>query len=98
MPCIAINRSLESQLFNKANELQEDISLKRFDQRVALLHLGAVRAQVGHLSINLHCNVQFNSTRLMKEETVWVENFFVGKHIVTVKVNRACSRESRRLF
>lgn len=38
-------RSLESQLFNKANELQEDISLKRFDQRVARLHLGAIRAQ-----------------------------------------------------
>ena len=39
-------RSLESQLFNKANELQEDISLKRFDQRVAQLHLGAIKAQV----------------------------------------------------
>merc|ERR1719225_409900 len=38
-------RSLESQLFNKANELQEDISLKRFDQRVAQLHLGAIKAQ-----------------------------------------------------
>ena len=40
-------RSLEAQLFNKANELQEDISLKRFDQRVAHLHLAAIRAQVG---------------------------------------------------
>ena len=39
-------RSLESQLFNKANELQEDISLKRFDLRVAQIHLSAVRAQV----------------------------------------------------
>merc|ERR1712083_482418 len=38
-------RSLEAQLFNKANELQEDISLKRFDQRVAHLHLAAIRAQ-----------------------------------------------------
>ncbi|GLG98250.1 Uncharacterized protein GBIM_04837, partial [Gryllus bimaculatus] len=38
-------RSLESSLFNKANELQEDISLKRFDLRVAQIHLGAVRAQ-----------------------------------------------------
>merc|ERR1719225_1084322 len=38
-------RSLDSQLFNKANELQEDISLKRFDHRVALLHLAAIRAQ-----------------------------------------------------
>ncbi|XP_049845154.1 uncharacterized protein LOC126297890 isoform X7 [Schistocerca gregaria] len=38
-------RSLESSLFNKANELQEDISLKRFDLRVAQIHLGAVKAQ-----------------------------------------------------
>jgi hypothetical protein len=38
-------RSLESQLFNKANELQEDISLKRFDHRVAHLHLAAIKAQ-----------------------------------------------------
>jgi aromatic ring-cleaving dioxygenase len=40
-------RSLESSLYNKANELQEDISMKRFDLRVAQIHLGAVRAQVG---------------------------------------------------
>uniref|UniRef100_A0A1V1FKT3 Putative cysteine-rich protein 13 n=1 Tax=Reticulitermes speratus TaxID=60591 RepID=A0A1V1FKT3_9NEOP len=38
-------RSLESSLYNKANELQEDISMKRFDLRVAQIHLGAVRAQ-----------------------------------------------------
>ncbi|XP_066994256.2 SH3 and cysteine-rich domain-containing protein 3 isoform X7 [Anabrus simplex] len=38
-------RSLESSLYNKANELQEDISLKRFDLRVAQIHLGAVKAQ-----------------------------------------------------
>jgi hypothetical protein len=39
-------RSLESSLYNKANELQEDISMKRFDLRVAQIHLAAVRAQV----------------------------------------------------
>ena len=39
-------RSLESALFNKANELQEDISLKRFDLRVAQIHYSAVKAQV----------------------------------------------------
>jgi hypothetical protein len=33
-------------LYNKANELQEDISMKRFDLRVAQIHLAAVRAQV----------------------------------------------------
>ena len=43
---VSPNRSLESQLFNKSNELQEDISLKRFDLRVAQIHLAAVRAQV----------------------------------------------------
>ena len=53
-PLIPINwnlflvfRSLESQLFNKANEVQEDISGKRFDQKLAQIHLAAVRAQVG---------------------------------------------------
>ena len=44
--CYIFFRSLESQLFNKANELQEDISLKRFDQRIAQIHLAAVKAQV----------------------------------------------------
>ena len=44
-------RSLESQLFNKANELQEDISLKRFDQRIAQIHLAAVKAQVSSFYI-----------------------------------------------
>ncbi|XP_054275367.1 uncharacterized protein LOC128994676 isoform X10 [Macrosteles quadrilineatus] len=38
-------RSLESQLYNKVNELQEDISIKRFDLRTAQIHLAAVRAQ-----------------------------------------------------
>ena len=36
-------------MYNKANELQEDISMKRFDLRVAQIHLGAVRAQVSTL-------------------------------------------------
>ncbi|XP_055949284.1 uncharacterized protein LOC129983710 isoform X7 [Argiope bruennichi] len=39
-------RSLESCLFNKANELQEDVSLKKFDLQVAHIHLAAVRAQL----------------------------------------------------
>ncbi|XP_065155672.1 uncharacterized protein Stacl isoform X5 [Atheta coriaria] len=38
-------RSVEAQLFNKANEIQEDISMKRFDLRVAQLHLSAIHAQ-----------------------------------------------------
>lgn len=39
-------RSLEASLFNKANEIQEDISMKRFDLRVAQMHLKAINSQV----------------------------------------------------
>jgi hypothetical protein len=39
-------RSVEAALYNKANELQEDISMKRFDLRVAQIHLSAINAQV----------------------------------------------------
>ncbi|KAJ8976792.1 hypothetical protein NQ317_014135 [Molorchus minor] len=39
-------RSVEASLYNKANELQEDISMKRFDLRVAQLHLRAINSQV----------------------------------------------------
>lgn len=39
-------RSADSALYNKANELQEDISMKRFDLRVAQMHLSAINAQV----------------------------------------------------
>ncbi|XP_067135892.1 protein vav isoform X5 [Centruroides vittatus] len=39
-------RSLESNLYNKSNELQEDISMKRFDLQVANIHLAAVKAQL----------------------------------------------------
>lgn len=39
-------RSVEAALYNKANELQEDISMKRFDLRVAQIHLRAINAQV----------------------------------------------------
>lgn len=39
-------RVLESQLFNKSSELQEDISMKKFDLQTKRLHLAALRAQV----------------------------------------------------
>lgn len=39
-------RGLDSSLYNKANELQEDISMKKFDLRAKQIHLSAVRAQV----------------------------------------------------
>ncbi|CRL05816.1 CLUMA_CG018842, isoform A [Clunio marinus] len=38
-------RGLDSSLYNKANELQEDISMKKFDLRAKQIHLSAVRAQ-----------------------------------------------------
>ncbi|XP_044755270.1 uncharacterized protein LOC123314203 [Coccinella septempunctata] len=38
-------RSVEASLYNKANELQEDISMKRFDLRVSHMHLSAINAQ-----------------------------------------------------
>ncbi|XP_066950480.1 uncharacterized protein Stacl isoform X17 [Macrobrachium rosenbergii] len=38
-------RNIEANLFNKVNEIQEDLSLKRFDLRVAQVHLSAVKAQ-----------------------------------------------------
>ncbi|XP_074036554.1 SH3 and cysteine-rich domain-containing protein isoform X3 [Leptinotarsa decemlineata] len=38
-------RSVEASLYNKANELQEDISMKRFDLRVAQIHLSAINSQ-----------------------------------------------------
>lgn len=43
---MAFCRSLDSSLFNKANEIEEDISMKRFDLRVAQIHIAAVKAQV----------------------------------------------------
>ncbi|CAH1104158.1 unnamed protein product [Psylliodes chrysocephalus] len=38
-------KSVEASLYNKANELQEDISMKRFDLTVAQIHLSALNAQ-----------------------------------------------------
>ncbi|XP_030766910.1 uncharacterized protein LOC115890735 isoform X4 [Sitophilus oryzae] len=38
-------RSVDASLYNKANELQEDISMKRFDLKVAQIHLRAINSQ-----------------------------------------------------
>lgn len=43
-------RVLESQLYNKSSELQEDISMKKFDLQTKRLHLAAIRAQVSIIS------------------------------------------------
>ena len=39
-------RTVESNLYNKTSELQEEICLKKLDLRVAQLHLAAVKVQV----------------------------------------------------
>uniref|UniRef100_A0A0K8TBJ8 Phorbol-ester/DAG-type domain-containing protein n=1 Tax=Lygus hesperus TaxID=30085 RepID=A0A0K8TBJ8_LYGHE len=38
-------RSIESSLYNKANEIQEDISLKRYELKTAQINLAAVKAR-----------------------------------------------------
>ncbi|XP_045764854.1 uncharacterized protein LOC123867059 isoform X3 [Maniola jurtina] len=38
-------RSLESSIYSKVNEIQEEISIKKYDYRATQLHLAAVRAQ-----------------------------------------------------
>lgn len=47
-------RGLEGQLYNKANELQEDISMKKFDLRAKEIHLAAVQAQVSEKKITIN--------------------------------------------
>lgn len=48
-------RGLDSSLYNKANELQEDISMKKFDLRAKQIHLSAVRAQVRTFFVRVKC-------------------------------------------
>ncbi|KAH8400824.1 hypothetical protein KR009_001207 [Drosophila setifemur] len=38
-------RGIEGQLYNKVNELQEDLSMKKFDLRAKQIHLAAIRSQ-----------------------------------------------------
>ena len=42
------SKNLDQQLFNKANEIQEEISRKRFDLRCAQIQLAGIRAQVSY--------------------------------------------------
>ncbi|XP_053206539.1 uncharacterized protein LOC128390796 isoform X8 [Panonychus citri] len=39
-------RSLDSNLHNKANEIQEEICLKKFDLHVAHMHMAAIKSQI----------------------------------------------------
>ncbi|XP_063621327.1 uncharacterized protein LOC134793633 isoform X1 [Cydia splendana] len=38
-------RGLETNMYSKVNEIQEDVSMKKYDYRATQLHLAAVRAQ-----------------------------------------------------
>ncbi|KAK9871722.1 hypothetical protein WA026_014173 [Henosepilachna vigintioctopunctata] len=54
-------KSVEASLYNKSNELQEDISMKRFDFRVAQMHLCAINAQKELFSNKLEGDLVRNS-------------------------------------
>ena len=61
---LSLFRSLESNLFNKSNELQEEISAKRLDLQLAQIHYAAVKAQVspaGHLKQTQHAAIKCSS-------------------------------------
>ncbi|KAK0088579.1 hypothetical protein PV325_011499 [Microctonus aethiopoides] len=65
-------KSAESSLFTKVAELQEDISMKRFDLGVAHLHLAAVQAQSRH-RVNLYTS-QNGNTCIEKSENYFKYN------------------------
>ncbi|XP_050305295.1 uncharacterized protein LOC126742589 isoform X11 [Anthonomus grandis grandis] len=74
-------RSVEASLFNKANELQEDISMKRFDLRVSQIHLSAINAQKelfthkleGDTGVGRERKMSASSTASMKNK--WLKAF-----------------------
>uniref|UniRef100_A0A1A9ZCC0 Uncharacterized protein n=1 Tax=Glossina pallidipes TaxID=7398 RepID=A0A1A9ZCC0_GLOPL len=39
-------RGIEGQLYNKVNEMQEDLSMKKFDLHTKQLHLAAIKTQI----------------------------------------------------
>lgn len=55
-----LDRSLEQSMFSKANELQEDISKKKYEFRTTQMHLAAFKSQVRIKKDSLfHCNFFF---------------------------------------
>lgn len=74
-------RSVDASLFNKANELQEDISMKRFDLRVAHMHLRAINAQKELFSNKLEGETSIRSDRKLSAvstgsmKTKWLKAF-----------------------
>lgn len=94
-------RSLESSLYNKANELQEDISMKRFDLRVAQIHLAAVRAQKELFASKVESASDSNRERKMSSSSTgsmknkWLKAF---KSLKTTSAsgNGAANKESEK--
>ncbi|XP_033611428.1 uncharacterized protein LOC111874632 isoform X2 [Cryptotermes secundus] len=96
-------RSLESSLYNKANELQEDISMKRFDLRVAQIHLGAVRAQKELFASKVESASDSNRERKMSSSSTgsmknkWLKAFKSLKTTSTPSngaVNKECEKKN----
>ncbi|XP_018568029.1 uncharacterized protein LOC108908470 [Anoplophora glabripennis] len=67
-------RSVEASLYNKANELQEDISMKRFDLRVAQLHLSAINRQKELFSSKLEGEMAGRERKMSSASTGSMKN------------------------
>ncbi|XP_055320022.1 uncharacterized protein LOC129577281 isoform X5 [Sitodiplosis mosellana] len=100
-------RVLESQLFNKSSELQEDISMKKFDLQTKRLHLAALRAQkelfLGKADLGSPPRTERKlSTSSSSMKTKWLKAFRSLKPATaiagTVKKNADQSSNGRRVF
>uniref|UniRef100_A0A6P7EYR5 Uncharacterized protein LOC114324758 isoform X1 n=1 Tax=Diabrotica virgifera virgifera TaxID=50390 RepID=A0A6P7EYR5_DIAVI len=67
-------KSVEASLYNKANELQEDISMKRFDLRVAQLHLSAINSQKELFSNKLEGETVTRERKMSSASTASMKN------------------------
>lgn len=54
--CKLLTRSSESRLYNKVNELQEELCQKRYELLVAQIHLSAVKSQLQLFEYNYRPN------------------------------------------
>ncbi|CAG9860266.1 unnamed protein product [Phyllotreta striolata] len=67
-------KSVEASLYNKTNELQEDISMKRFDLSVAQLHLSAINAQKELFSNKLEGDSVSRERKMSSASTASMKN------------------------
>ncbi|KAL0277870.1 UNVERIFIED_CONTAM: hypothetical protein PYX00_004997 [Menopon gallinae] len=89
-------RSVDSNLFNKVNELQEDISVKQCELNVALIRLAGIRAQKELFSSKIESaetgrdrKMSASSTGSMKSK--WMKAF---KSLKTPPSNGTASKEA----